>query len=285
MSARIAVRPTLWAGAWIALAASLPAAAGSGLQYHSLGARSTSLSVNDIVDPSLPRPVIGLQAGGGTAGLADAYGLPTGLKLGPGNLGLQVSVPRRSGDGVAPGLWPGWSATQPEGTSAIAPSLGWTSGSHRLLTGVGVFGPVSGFSGDGMPVAQEGLHGITPFLGYAYRSPASGVELSANLAMDYARSTVDRTGSRARLDLLAAGQIGKSWTVGLSGSVYRALDGDPSLGLTQPAWAARGGSLGTMVRYAWTSGHRPLGLQLRWVAESGVAGRGEAVTVDFATQF
>ncbi len=282
MSARFAVRPTLWAGAWIALAASLPAAAGNGLQY-SPGARGVSPSVQDIVDQSLPRPAIGLQAG--TAGLADAYGLPTGLKLGSGNLGLQVSVPRRTGDGVAPGLWPGWAGTQPEATSAIAPSLGWTSGSHRLLTGVGVFGPVPGFSGDAMPVAQEGLRGITPFLGYAYRSPASGVELSANLAMDYARSTLDRTGSRARLDLLAAGQIGKSWTVGLSGSVYRALDGDPSLGLAQPAWAARGGSLGTMVRYAWTSGHRPLGLQLRWVAESGVAGRGEAVTVDFATQF
>ena len=284
MSARIAVRPTLWAGAWIALAASLPAAAGNGLQVFP-GARVVAPSVHDIVDPSLPPPVIGLQAGSGTAGRTDAYGLPAGLKLGSGNVGLQVSVPRRTGDGLAPGLWPGLAATQPDATTAIAPSLGWSSGSHQLLTGVGVFGPVSGFSGDGMPVAQEGLRGITPFLGYAYRSPASGVELSANLAMDYARSTLDRTGSRARVDLLAAGQIGKSWTVGVSGSVYRALDGDPGLGLAQPAWAARGGSLGTMVRYAWTSGHRPLGLQLRWVAESGAAGRGEAVTVDFATQF
>jgi hypothetical protein len=284
MSARIAVRPTLLAGACIALAASLPAVAGSGFQYP-LGAAATSPTVYDIVDPALPRPVIGLQAGDGAKGLADVYGLPTGLRLGSGSVGLQLSMPRRPAEGAAPGLWPGWAGTQREASPSIAPSISWSSGSHQVLSGVGVFGVVPQYSGDGLQAAQEGLRGITPFVGYAYRSPGSGVELSANLAMDYARSTLDRSGSRARLDVLAASQIGKSWTLGLSGSLYRTLDGDPTLGLGQPAWAARGGSLGTMVRYAWTSGRRPLGLQLRWVTETGVGGRGEALTVDFATQF
>lgn len=284
MSARIAVPPTRLAGACIALAASLPAAAGSGFQYP-LSAAATSAAVHDIVDPALPRPVIGLQAGEGARGLADVYGLATGLRLGSGSVGLQFSMPRLPAEVTAPGLWPGWAGTQGEASPSIAPSLAWSSGSHRVLTGVGVFGLVPRYSGDGLQVAQEGLHGITPFVGYAFRSPGSGVELSANLAMDYARSTLDRSGSRARLDVLAAGRIGQSWTLGLSGSLYRTLDGDPTLGLGQPAWAARGGSLGTSVRYAWTSGRRPLGLQLRWVTETGVGGRGEAVTVDFATQF
>lgn len=179
------------------------------------------------------------------------------------------------------------------GDMIITPAIvGWHAGGDFLQTRLDIFAPTAGYNLGSLANIGMGYWTFTPTVAYTHIVPEIGLDISANLGIDFNtrnEKTGYQSGTLLHFDTAVTKSIGTTGVgLGLLGSIlYQISDDTGVLASRLDGFQGRSFAVGPVVRYAFEVGKVAINSSLRWAPEFAVQNRisGNAVYLNFAGSF
>ncbi|MDH2328332.1 transporter [Cereibacter sp. SYSU M97828] len=177
------------------------------------------------------------------------------------------------------------------GDIAIAPKIGWKSGTHFFSAGVNIFMPTGSYHVGSLDNTGMNYWTVSPNVSYTYLDVARGLDFSVNAGVDINTENTDtdyQSGTLAHLDAIVIKKINDRFSAGVFGSVlYQLEDDEGGLADQLDGFKGRSYAIGPVVTYEAGPKERPINIAFSWAPEFGTKNRpkGNAVYLSISGTF